>query len=816
MFEKFTERGRKIIIYAKEEAERRNNDYLGTEHLLLAILREEDSIPITIIKKMGLTVDEIKFEVEKNLPIGGSLLTFGDIPFTPRAKKVLELSIEEARLLGHNYIGSEHLLLGIVREDEGVAGKVIRNLGANLLAARQLTINLAIKPQFQQPSQKERRKTNTPALDEFGRDLTLLAIEGKLDPVIGREDEIERVLQILGRRIKNNPAIIGEPGVGKTAIVEGLAQKIVLGDVPDSLIGKRIISLDLGALIAGTKYRGQFEERLKAVMREILQSENIIIFIDEFHTLIGAGAAEGSVDASNMLKPALSRGELQCIGATTPAEYRKYIEKDGALERRFQSIYIQPPAAETTIDILKGLRPRYENHHKVKITDESVVAAVKLSDRYITDRFLPDKAIDVIDETGSRIKLKRATMPQELRDMETELIQLSKEKSLYVRLHDIDKAQTVRAEEDKLKKTYELQYKKWKDSLTKEIPSVSEEDVSYTVSKMTGIPLHKLEETESEKLLKMEEVLHKRIIGQDEGIRAVARAIRRSRAGLKSKNRPIGSFFFLGPTGVGKTELAKALAEFMFNDESALVKVDMSEYMERFNVSRLTGSPPGYVGYEEGGQLTEKIRKRPYSVILFDEIEKAHQDVFNTLLQILDEGVLTDSYGRKIDFRNTIIIMTSNLGARIIEKATPLGFHNASSNSAYDKIKDNVLSELKKTFNPEFLNRVDETVVFHQLEKEHLLSIIDLLLIETNKKLTEHSLTVAVTPEVKEWLLNKYYQPTYGARPMRRAIYREIEDPLSEDLIKNRFKNTSLVTVELEEGKVVFKEVENSMLVAVN
>src|SRR5208337_3642983 len=711
MFEKFTERGRKIIIYAKEEAERRNNDYLGTEHLLLAILREEDSIPITIIKKMGLTVDEIKFEVEKNLPIGGSLLTFGDIPFTPRAKKVLELSIEEARLLGHNYIGSEHLLLGIVREDEGVAGKVIRNLGANLLAARQLTINLAIKPQFQQPNQKERRKTNTPALDEFGRDLTLLAIEGKLDPVIGREDEIERVLQILGRRIKNNPAIIGEPGVGKTAIVEGLAQKIVLGDVPDSLIGKRIISLDLGALIAGTKYRGQFEERLKAVMREILQSENIIIFIDEFHTLIGAGAAEGSVDASNMLKPALSRGEMQCIGATTPSEYRKYIEKDGALERRFQSIYIQPPAAETTIDILKGLRPRYEEHHKVKISDESVVAAVKLSDRYITDRFLPDKAIDVIDGTGSRIKLKRATMPQELRDMETELIQLSKEKSLYVRLHDIDKAQTVRAEEDKLKKTYELQYKKWKDSLSKEIPSVSEEDVSYTVSKMTGIPLHKLEETESDKLLKMEEVLHQRIIGQDEGLRAVARAIRRSRAGLKSKNRPIGSFFFLGPTGVGKTELAKALAEFMFNDESALVKVDMSEYMERFNVSRLTGSPPGYVGYEEGGQLTEKIRKRPYSVILFDEIEKAHPDVFNTLLQILDEGILTDSYGRKVDFRNTIIIMTSNLGARIIEKATPLGFHNASSNSAYDKIKDNVLSELKKTFNPEFLNRVDETVV---------------------------------------------------------------------------------------------------------
>lgn len=816
MFEKFTERGRKIIIYAKEEAERRNNDYLGTEHLLLALLREEDSVPITIIKKMGLAVGEIKFEVEKNLPIGGNLLTFGDIPFTPRAKKVLELAIEEARLLGHNYIGSEHLLLGIIREDEGVAGKVIRNLGANLLAARQLTINLAIKPQFQQPNPKERRKTNTPALDEFGRDLTLLAIEGKLDPVIGREDEIERVLQILGRRIKNNPAIIGEPGVGKTAIVEGLAQKIVASDVPDSLIGKRIISLDLGALIAGTKYRGQFEERLKAVMREILQSENIILFIDEFHTLIGAGAAEGSVDASNMLKPALSRGELQCIGATTPDEFRKYIEKDGALERRFQSIHVQPPAAETTIDILKGLRPRYENHHKIKITDESVVAAVMLSDRYITDRFLPDKAIDVIDETGSRIKLKRSTMPQELRDMETELIQLSKEKSLYVRLHDIDRAQEIRAQEDKLKKTYELQYSKWKDNLNKEIPSVSEEDVSYTVSKMTGIPLYKLEETESEKLLKMEEVLHNRIIGQDEGIRAVARAIRRSRAGLKSRNRPIGSFFFLGPTGVGKTELAKALAAFMFNDESSLIKVDMSEYMERFNVSRLTGAPPGYVGYEEGGQLTERVRKRPYSVILFDEIEKAHKDIFNTLLQILDEGILTDSYGRKIDFRNTIIVMTSNLGARIIEKATPLGFYSSASSNGYSKIKENVLSELKKTFNPEFLNRVDETVVFHQLEKEHLLAIIDLLLIETNKKLVEHALTVEVAPEVKEWLLNKYYQPTYGARPMRRAVNREIEDPLSEDLIRGRFKNTSVIKVVLESEKVVFKEAENSVLVSVN
>ncbi len=816
MFEKFTEKGRKIIIYAKEEAEKRSNDYLGTEHLLLAILREEEGVATTILKKMGLSAEEVRFEVEKSLPIGSSLMTFGDIPFTPRAKKVLELAIEEARLLGHAYIGSEHLLLGLIREDEGIAGRILRTLGANLLGARQLAINLSIKPQFQTPQQKEKRKTTTPALDEFGRDLTMLAAEGKLDPVIGRDEEIERVIQVLGRRLKNNPAIIGEPGVGKTAIVEGLAQKIVLGDVPDILIGKRIISLDLGSLIAGTKYRGQFEERLKAVMREISQSENIILFIDEFHTIIGAGAAEGSVDASNMLKPALSRGELQCIGATTPDEFRKHIEKDGALERRFQSIHVHPTNAGTTVEILKGISHKYEDHHKVKITDESLVAAVKLSDRYITDRYLPDKAIDVIDETSSRIKLKKSTMPQELRDMEGELLQLSKEKSLYVRMHEIDKAQRIRAQEERLKKSYDSQYKKWKDSLLSEIPSVGEDDVAYTVAKMTGIPLYRMEETETEKLLKLEEILHLRIVGQDDAIKEVAKAIRRSRAGLKHKNRPVGSFFFLGPTGVGKTELAKVLAEFMFNDPAALVKIDMSEYMEKFAVSRLTGAPPGYVGYEEGGQLTEKIRKRPYSVILFDEIEKAHQEVFNILLQILDEGVLTDSYGRKVDFRNTVIIMTSNLGARIIEKATPLGFYRATSENAHGKMKDNVLSELKRTFNPEFLNRVDEIVVFHTLEKSHLLSIIDLLIAETNLKLVEHSLAINVSDELKEWILNKYYQPVYGARPMRRAISKEIEDPLSEELLKGRFKDVSVVNVGLSEGAVELTVAPETVLASVN
>ncbi|MBI4691588.1 MAG: ATP-dependent Clp protease ATP-binding subunit [Nitrospirae bacterium] len=804
MFEKFTERGRKVIIYAREEAEKRQNDYLGTEHILLALLREDEGIIAAIIKKMGISIEEVRMEIERKLPYGTNVLTFGDIPFTPRAKKVLELAVEEARLIGHGYIGSEHLLLGILREDEGIAGRTLRSLGANLLAARQLAINFSMRTQ----PHTVRERSTTPALDEFGRDLTQMAKEGKLDPVIGREDEIERVLQILGRRIKNNPAIIGEPGVGKTAIVEGLAQKIVLGDVPEYLIGRRIISLDLGALIAGTKYRGQFEERLKIVMKEIVHSDNIILFIDELHTLIGAGAAEGSVDASSMLKPALSRGEIQCIGATTPDEYRKYVEKDGALERRFQPITVEPPSAEATTDILMGLRSRYETHHRVKISDDAVAIASKLSDRYISDRYLPDKAIDVIDETGARVKLKRYTMPREIKDLEHDIARLAREKNLYVKLHDIEKAAAIRSEEDKLKRLHEQILKQWKEDLNKEIPLVNEDDIAYTVSKMTGIPLLKLEEKESEKLLKMEDVIHRRIISQDEAIKAIARAIRRSRAGLKSKKKPIGSFFFLGPTGVGKTELAKALAGFLFNDENALVKIDMSEYMERFNISKLTGAPPGYVGYEEGGQLTEKIRKRPYSVVLFDEIEKAHPDVFNILLQVLDEGILTDSFGRKVDFKNAVIIMTSNVGARIIEKATPLGFQRTESKDVYQKIKDNVLIELRKVFNPEFLNRVDEIVVFHPLEREHLFAIIDLLVTETNKQLIEQGLVIEVDDAVKDWIVKKYYQPNYGARPMRRAVQKEIEDPLSEELLKGRFKGVNKIRVVLEAETPVFIDAE--------
>ncbi|MDH4081964.1 MAG: ATP-dependent Clp protease ATP-binding subunit [Nitrospira sp.] len=803
MFERFTDKGRKIIILAREEAERHQNDYLGTEHLVLAILRESDGIALMILKKMGLSTEQIRLEIERNLPGGGTTMTFGEIPFSPRVKKVIEYGVEEARLLGHNHIGSEHLLLGLLREEEGIGGKILRSLGANLLTARQLTVTFLRKSA---PRERD-RKSNTPALDEFGRDLTQLAQEGQLDPVIGRADEIERVLQILSRRSKNNPVLIGESGVGKTAIVEGLAQRIIQSEVPDNLLSRRVIALDLGSLVAGTKYRGQFEERLKVVMKEIVQAGNIIIFIDELHTLVGAGAAEGSIDASNMLKPALSRGEIQCIGATTLDEYRKHIEKDGALKRRFQPIHVQPPNLDETVRIIQGLRDRYEEHHGVEITEDAIVEAVKLSDRYITDRFLPDKAIDLIDETGSRAKLQTYALPSELKAMEQELKKVAREKELSISTQNFEEAVRHREEEERLRKLLDESKREWKKNQEKNKPVIGKEDVAYVVSKMTGIPLFKLEEEESNKLLRMEEFLHKRVVGQNEAISAVARAIRRSRAGLKEAKKPIGSFIFLGPTGVGKTELARTLAEFLFNSEDALIRVDMSEYQEKFTSSRLFGAPPGYVGYEEGGQLTEKVRRRPYSVVLFDEIEKAHPDVFNVLLQVLDDGVLTDSLGRKIDFKNTVVIMTSNIGTKMIQKGVSLGFQSTEGEAARRK-KEEVLGELRKSFSPEFLNRIDEIVIFHQLEKEQLYSILDILLRELNLRLLDKGIEIEVDEEVKQWLIKEGYEPLYGARPMRRAIQRAIGDPLSDELIRGRFKESRKVKVVLRDGAPAFIEQE--------
>ena len=804
MFEKFTDRGRKIIILAREEAEQYQNDYLGTEHLVLAILREGDGMALAVIKKMGLSPEHIRLEIERNLPGGGNTMTFGEIPFTPRVKKVIEYSAEEAKLLSHNYIGSEHLLLGLLREEEGIGGKVMRSMGGNLLTARRLTMDLLRKTA---PREKE-KKSSTPALDEFGRDLTQMASEGALDPVIGRHDEIERVLQILSRRTKNNPVLIGESGVGKTAIVEGLAEKIVAMDVPDNLLNKRVVSLDLGSLVAGTKYRGQFEERLKVVMKEIVASGNVIVFIDELHTLVGAGAAEGSIDASNMLKPALSRGEIQCIGATTLEEFRKHIEKDAALKRRFQMILVQPPSVDETIRIIKGLKDRYEDHHRVTISDEAVEEAVHLSDRYISDRFFPDKAIDVIDEAGSRAKLIAYSHPEELKAMEQELKKMGRDKAIAIRVQNFEQAVKFREEEERLRKLLDEMRREWKKNKEENRPTISRENVAYIVSKMTGIPLVKMEEGETQKLLEMEDGLAKRIIGQDEAIHLLARAIRRSRAGLKGNRRPIGSFIFLGPTGVGKTELARALAEFLFDTDEALIRVDMSEYMEKFSSSRLVGAPPGYVGYEEGGQLTEKVRRRPYSVVLFDEIEKAHPDVFNMLLQVLDDGCLTDSFGRKVDFKNTVLIMTSNLGTKMLNKVGGLGFQREGDYNLYDKMKETIQGELKNSFNPEFLNRIDDIVIFHPLEKKSLEAIVDILIVELNTRLLEKGFQLKVSEEVKDWLIKEGYDQAYGARPMRRCIQKNIEDPLSEDVIRGRFKECKNISVILRENAPVFVEEE--------
>ncbi len=803
MFERFTERARKVIILAREEAIRLGHNFVGTEHLLLGLIREGDGLAVAILKKLNVNISAVKGEIEKIVSVGSEFSPTGEIPFTPQAKKVLEYAISEARSLGHNYIGTEHLLLGLIREGEGIASLVLRDFGVSVASAKAQAQEL-----LGEQASKPTTSTRTPALDEFGVDLTAMARQDRLDPVIGRETEIERVIQILSRRTKNNPVLIGEAGVGKTAIVEGLAQRIVASNVPETLLRKRVVQLDLAGMVAGTKYRGQFEERLKAVVKEIQQSQNIILFIDELHTLVGAGAAEGAIDASSMLKPALARGELQCIGATTLDEYRRHIEKDRALERRFQAVQVGPPSVDETIRILREIKDRYEAHHCAIITDEAVTAAARLSQRYIADRFLPDKAIDVIDEAGSRARLKTLMLPQELREMENEVERLRAQKEDAIRTQAFEVAARLRDSERKLRTELEEKKAHWKESRAKEKTMVTAEEVAYIVSKWTGIPLYQIEEEESAKLMRMEQDLAKRVVGQIEAIESVSRAIRRSRAGIKSPSRPVGSFIFLGPTGVGKTELAKALAEFLFGTEDALIRVDMSEYMERFSTSRLIGAPPGYIGYDDSGQLTEKVRRRPFSVILLDEIEKAHPEVFNLLLQIFEDGRLTDSYGRIVDFKNTILIMTSNIGARQIGLHTAMGFAKGGDEAVtYDKMRDTVLGELKRVFNPELLNRLDEVIVFHQLSKNELCKIVDLLLARLQLQLAERKISLAVDESAKEFLINRGFDPTLGARPLRRAIQRYVEDRLAEEVLKGRFAEGGTLKVKLEGDALAFEEV---------
>ncbi len=802
MFNRFTERARKVIILAKEEARRFNHDYIGTEHILLGLIREGEGVAAAVLQKMGVSLENIRLEIEKLVQPGPTTQIIGDIPFTPRAKKALELAAEEARSLGHNYIGTEHLLLGLIREGEGISSQVLLNLGLDLNTVRNEVMELlgSALPSF---GQSQQVKTKTPALDAFGRDLTLLAKENKLDPVIGRHQEIERVIQVLSRRTKNNPVLLGEAGVGKTAIVEGLAQAIVAGDVPEILRNKRMIVLDLALMVAGTKYRGQFEERIKAVMEEIKRSQDVIIFIDELHTLVGAGAAEGAIDASNILKPALSRGEMQCIGATTMDEYRKYIEKDAALERRFQTIMVEAPTVLQTIEILKGLSDKYEAHHRVTFRDDALEAAAKLSDRYISGRFLPDKAIDLMDEAGSRARLNVLIVPPDIKKLEEKVGVLRKEKEAFIKSQDFEKAASLRDEERIARQELEQLNREWSQAKDKMRPELTEEDIARIVSQWTGIPIFRLEEKESEKLLKIEEELHKRVVGQDEAISVIAHAVRRSRAGIKDPKRPIGSFVFLGPTGVGKTLLARALAEFMFGDEDALLQLDMSEYMEKFNVSRLIGAPPGYVGYEEGGQLTEKVRRRPYAVILLDEIEKAHPDVFNLLLQVFEEGRLTDSFGRKVDFKNTVIIMTSNVGAEVIRKTGSLGFKTQKEEVTYQEMKEKLLEEVKRTFKPEFLNRIDDTIVFHPLVKDDLQHIIDIEIGFVVQRLKEQHIALEVNQEAKDFLIEKGFDPVFGARPLKRTIQRFLEDPLASEIISKRFKEGMAVKVSRKNEELI-------------
>ncbi len=801
------------MALANQEAQRFNHEYIGTEHILLGLVKEGSGVGANVLKNLEIDLRKVRMEVERLVKSGPDMVTMGKLPQTPRAKKVIEFAIEEARNLNHNYVGTEHLLLGLLREQDGVAAQVLMNIGIKLEEVREEVLNLlgaGVENEGEpegggQPSsaQSGRKggKSRTPALDSFGRDLTEMARSGKLDPVIGREDEIERLLVVLCRRYKNNPVLLGEAGVGKTAIVEGLAQRVVSNDVPEILAEKRIVVLDLAMMVAGTKYRGQFEERIKAVMNEVRRARNVILFIDELHTLVGAGGAEGAIDASNVLKPALSRGELQCIGATTLDEYRKYIEKDGALERRFQQIMVEPPSREETLEILKGLRDRYEAHHRVQITDEGLLAAVELSMRYIPSRVMPDKAIDVIDEAGARVRLRAMTKPQELTALEDNIKKLTMEKDEsvknadYERAADLrDKALQIAAEKEKLEKN-------WHEHRNEIDGVVDEEVIAEVVSKMTGVPLTRLEKEEAQRLLELEAELHKRVISQEEAISAVARSVRRSRSGLKDPNRPMGSFIFIGPSGVGKTLLAKSLAEFMFGAEEALLTIDMSEYMEKHNVSRLIGAPPGYVGYEEGGQLTERIRRRPYAVVLLDEIEKAHPDCFNMLLQIMEEGRLTDSFGRHVDFRNVVLIMTSNIGADKITHQASFGFEKRDENMTYEKMKNTLKVELENHFRPEFLNRVDEVVVFHKLKHEDLTNIVELEIKKVQKRLIDHGLSMELNDEAKEFLLEKGTDEKFGARPLRRAIEQHLEDPLSESLLRGAYKGKNRIIVTLAQGE---------------
>ncbi len=811
MHDRFTERARKVMSLARLEAQRFYHDYVGTEHILLALVKEGTGVASVVLKKMGVELKEIREEIEKKVKRGSEPVSGKQqLHYTPTAKRVLELAFEEARSLGHHYIGTEHLLLGLLREEDGVAAQVLIGLGLKLDEVREEIHNF-LGSEFQpqgEPKAARKGKSDTPALDSFGRDLTQLAREGKLDPVIGREREIQRLTQVLSRRTKNNPVLLGEAGVGKTAIVEGFAQALVSGDVPEILRDRRIVVLDLALMVAGTKYRGQFEERIKAVMNEVRKAKNVILFIDELHTLVGAGGAEGAIDASNVLKPALSRGEIQCIGATTLDEYRKYVEKDGALERRFQTIMVDPPSKEETLDILKGLRDRYEAHHRVRYTDEALSLAVELSSRYVSGRYLPDKAIDVMDEAGARVRMAATTKPPDLKAMEEEIERLNAEKELAVASQDFERAARLRDQAQKLRATVQDTMRKWREKVEEAEGIVDEDVIAEVVSLMTGIPLTRLESEEAQRLLKMEEELHKRVVSQDEAIRAIAKAVRRSRSGLKDPRRPVGSFIFLGPTGVGKTLLARALAEFMFGEEDALIQIDMSEYMEKHNVSRLIGAPPGYIGYEEGGQLTEKIRRRPYAVVLLDEIEKAHPDVFNMLLQIMEEGRLTDSFGRHVDFKNVILIMTSNIGADMIKNQGGMGFVKATGEETYEQMKERLMAIVERHFRPEFLNRLDDIIVLRHLTRGDLREIVDLEFSYVANRLRDRGITVELSGEAKEFLIDKGYSPEFGARPLRRAIENHVEDPLAEELLRGDFKEGSRIIVRVQDDHLYFQFLE--------